>query len=155
MTIRADSKGRFAMKPGHGSEVLHIGQSESEIIAVLGKPESRTRKYEGEYYYNYPSRGLEFDFGERGGRVRYIFCFREGVRGNRQAAVVTDLGLKPGDTRQRVLRLMGNPQQQGTPVVFRDGTRFGDWVRYANGINFQFGEDGRVDMITITAPDLV
>jgi len=140
------------LKPGFGSDALHIGQSEAEVIAVLGKPESRTRKYKGQYFYNYPLRGLEVDFGERGGSVKYIFYFRGGIRGNRQAEVVTDVGVAPGDVRDKVLQLLGPPDERGAPVTLHSGTRFGEWFRYRSGINFQFGDDGRVDMITITWP---
>jgi len=142
-----------AVKAGFGSAALHIGQTEEEIKSVLGKPESRTRKYKGEYYYNYPAKGVELDFGKPGGRVKRIFFFRMGVRGNRQAQVVTDAGIKPGDTRERVLGLLGDPSEQGKPVVLNSGIRFGEWFRYSSGVNFEFGEDGRLDMITITSPD--
>lgn len=80
----------FTIKPGFGSETLHVGQTEQDVKIVLGKPESRTRKYEGQYYYNYPSKGIEVDFGGRVSGIKFIFYFREGVRGNRQAKVVTD-----------------------------------------------------------------
>ena len=139
------------MKPGFGSDVLHIGQTETEVMTVLGKPESRTKKHKGEFYYNYPKQGLELDFGSRGVAPEVHLCFRESVRGNRQAAVVTDVGLQPGDTRQRVLELMGNPEEGGAPRVPSSGIRFGEWFRYSAGINLQFGEDGCIDMITITS----
>lgn len=92
------------------------------------------------------------DFRKRGGKTKYIFYFGEGVgvRGNRQADVMTDVGIKPGDTRERVLKLHGDPHKKGAPVTLSDGTRLGEWFRYRSGINFQFGQDGRVDMITIT-----
>jgi len=72
------------------------------VVAVLGKPESRTRKYKGEYYYNYPVRGWRWISENAGGLIKHIFCFRKGFRGNRQAGVVTDLGVKPGDTQENV-----------------------------------------------------
>jgi len=121
------------------------------VAAILGKPESRTRKYEGQYFYNYPLCGLEVDFGVQGGVVTYIFCFRDGVRGNRQANVTTEGGIAPGDTKERVLAVMGEPDERGEPVSLHSGIRFGEWFRYDAGINFQFGDDGRVDMVTITA----
>jgi|ERR1035438_514183 hypothetical protein len=153
MKVHVRSLDISVVKPGFGSDALHVGQTESEVVAVLGKPESRTRKYKGEYYYNYPSKGLEVDFGKRGGLIKHIFCFRKGFRGNRQAGVVTDLGVKPGDTQENVLRLMGKPDAKGGPLTLRSGDCLAEWFRYNDGINFQFSEDGRVDMITITSPE--
>lgn len=154
MSNRLKSPDTSVIKPGFGSNALHIGQTESEVIAFLGKPESRTRKYEGQYFYNYPNQGLEVDFGKRGGRVEYIFYFREGVRGNAQANVGTDCGIRLGDTKEHVLKAYGDPDEQGAPVVLNSGSRFGEWFRYRAGINFQFGADERVDMITVTSADV-
>jgi hypothetical protein len=141
------------VKAGFGSQTLHIGQTEEQVQSVLGKPESRTRKYKGQYYYNYPGKGIEIDFGKPRGRAKHIFFFRKGVRGNRQARVLTDAGIRPGDTRERVLELLGDPGDRGNPVVLNSGIHFGEWFHYRSGINFQFGQDGRLDMITITSPD--
>ena len=140
----------WVVRSGIGADSLHIGQTEQEVLTVLGSPESTTRKYEDQYYLNYPTQGLEIDLKEHGGRIKYLYFFRSGVRGNNGARVVTSKGIRPGDTRQRVLDLLGDPDEKGSPVDLNSGTHFGEWFRYANGINFQFGKDDRVDMITIT-----
>ncbi|HZQ17926.1 MAG TPA: hypothetical protein VFA90_04325 [Terriglobales bacterium] len=152
MTENEQASGLLMIRPGYGADNLHLGQTESEIVIALGQPESRTRKYKGEYYYNYPGLGFEFDFGQRGGLVRYIFCFREGFRRNRQARVVTDRGIKPGDSKEAVLKLMGRPDAQGKATTLHFGDRLAAWFRYNDGINFQFDDDGRIEMITIAAP---
>jgi hypothetical protein len=140
------------IKPGFGCDILHLGQSELDVMSALGRPETRTEKYKGQYFYNYPSRGIEVDFARKGGVIAYLFFFREGVRGNRQANVETEQGIGPGDTKEQVLRLLGEPDENGAPEVLNSGVRFGEWFSYRAGINLQFGEDGRVNMITITSP---
>ena len=137
--------------PGYGSQTLHVGQAECEVVGALGKPESRTRKYKGQYFYNYPSRGLQVDFDQQNGeRVANLFYFRDGVGGNRQANVTTDTGIRPGDTRKKVLKLLGDSDEKGSPEILSSGARFGDRFRYRTGINLEFDEDGRVNMITVT-----
>jgi hypothetical protein len=81
-----------------------------------------------------------------------MYFFRSGVRGNQRAKVVTSHGIKPGDTQRRVLDVLGSAHKVGPPAVLNSGTRFGEWSSYASGLNFQFGEDGRIDMITVTKP---
>lgn len=152
MSTRVKNLGLSVIKAGFGSDALHIGQAEADVVSVLGKPENKTWKYKGQYFYNYPKLGVEVDFGKRGGRVKYIFYFREGIRGNHQADVVTDVGIRLGDTKKDVLKLLGDPDEMGTPITLHSGTHFGEWFRYRGGINFQFGEDERVDMITVMSP---
>lgn len=151
-TSNVGSPPSFVVEPGVGSKNLHIGQTEEEVLTVLGKPENVTRKYKGQYFYDYPSKGLEVDFGKSGGRVKYLYFFRSGVRGNQGANVVTTHGIRPGAPRRRVLELLGEPQERGAPVELNSGSRFGEWFSYASGLNVQFGEDKRVDMITVTRP---
>lgn len=151
MSKRHISSVSSVIYPGVGSDDLHLGQIQAEVVATLGKPESTTRKYEGQFFYNYPDLGIEVDFAHRGGRVAYLFFFRQGVRGNRQADVITDRGIRPGDTREKVLNLLGDPEEKGAPTILNSGKHFGEWFSYHAGINLQFGSDGRVDMITITA----
>ena len=141
----------MVLKPGFGSSTLHLGQTEAEVKAILGKPESCTRKYEGQYFFNYPLRGLQVDFGVQGGVVTYIFYFRDGVRRNCQANVLIEGGIAPGDTKEKVLARMGEPNERGEPVTLHSGIRFGEWFHYDAGITFEFGDDGKVDMVTITA----
>lgn len=143
---------KLVIEPGFGSDDLHIGQTEQEVLTVLGKPESVTRKYKGQYFYNYPSQGMEIDFGKRGGRTKFLYFFRSGVRGNQGAKVVTSHGIKPGDRQRRVLEVLGDPQKAGPATVLNSGTRLGEWFSYASGLNLQFGEDRRIDMITVTKP---
>jgi hypothetical protein len=139
----------WIMKPGFGSECLHLGQSEEHVRKFVGTPESITRKYKGQYFYNYPGLGLEVDFGERGGDAAYLFFFRQGFRGNRQGSMKTVHGISPGDKREKVLKLLGPPTSEGESVALNMGGSLDAWFQYDIGINFQFGPDDVINMITI------
>jgi hypothetical protein len=56
---KPNSSLNLVIEPGFDSEDLHIGQTEQEVVSVLGKPESVTRKYKGQYFYNYPIQGFK------------------------------------------------------------------------------------------------
>jgi hypothetical protein len=142
----------WRMKPGFGSGWLHLGQFEREVLERLGKPESVTRKYKGQYFYNYPSLGLEVDFGIRGGSIACLYFFREGFRGNRQSPMETVYGIRPGDSRERVLESLGQPTSEGKAVTLNMGGTLEAWFRYDIGINFQFASDDAINMITLTSP---
>lgn len=141
------------MTPSFGSDLLHLGQEEEEVRAQIGNPASITRRHKGQYFYNYPDIGLEVDFGTRGGRVSYLFFFRDGFRGNRPGPMETIQGIRPGDPTSKVLQLLGRPTKQGEPVKLDMGGQLEAWFHYGIGINFQFGSDDVVNMITITAKD--
>jgi len=143
------SSKRQVIRPGFGSDDLHLGQTKHDVLTLLGKPEGTTRKYKGQYFLNYPAQGLQVDLGKANGRVKYLYFFRSGVRGNRAATIVTDRGIRLGDTQQAVLKRLGEPQEKGKGVVITPRIRLGDWFHYARGITFEFGDDGRIDMITL------
>ena len=143
---------KLLIRPGFGAESLHLGQSKSGVLSTVGKPESITRKYRGQYFLNYPTQGLQVDLGRSTGSVRYLYFFRSGVRGNHAATVATDRGIRPGDTQQKVLKRLGKPQEKGSGVAITERLRLGDWFHYADGMTLEFGDDKRVDMITIARP---
>lgn len=140
---------KLVVQPGYGSEQLHLGQNEREVRDLLGAPDSITRKFEGQYFYNYHPLGIQLDFGKRGGRVRYIYFFRGGVRNYRRAKMATSDALSVGDRRSKVLSRRGRPDQKGEAFVLNWGEFSGEWMTYDDGINFQFGRDHKVDMIAI------
>ncbi|GAC1646546.1 MAG: hypothetical protein NVS9B15_04670 [Acidobacteriaceae bacterium] len=135
---------------------MHLGQSRKEIVETFGEPESITSQYRGEYYLNYPSIGFEVDIGSRNGVAKYMFFFREGVRGHSGADVILEGGLKLGDTRFQVIKILGEPSKSGDPTTLNSGESFGEWFSYSFGVNLQFGTDNRIDMITIlnSTPDV-
>ena len=141
------------IRAGFGADTLHLGQTKEELVSSIGKPESITRKYRGQYFLNYPSQGVQVDLGNSRGRVKYLYFFRRGVRGNEAAKIVTDRGIRPGDTQKKVLRRLGEPQEKGRGVVITPKLRLGDWFHYHEGITFEFGGDECIDMITITSPE--
>lgn len=151
--MRLDTLGPecWVMKPGFGSQRLHIGQPEREIEALLGSPDSITDEYRNEYYYNYPQLGLEIDFGRHGGIVKHLFCFKEGYRGNRRCPMETVHGIRPGDPKAKIVALLGEPMAQGDRRTVSTGDVIPAWFLYATGINFEFDADETVNMITITS----
>jgi len=143
---------KWLMIPGFGSSLLHRGQTELEVETVLGKRESLTRKFKGQYFYNFPSQGIEVDFGRRGGVVEYLFFFREGFRGNSKSLMFTLENIQPGDPREKVLRVFGRPQAEDQRRPFLGRRTLDAWLHYDAGINFQLGTDDCINMITICAP---
>lgn len=141
------------MRPGFGSNALHLGQTEQEVQSFLGTRESLTRKFPGQYFYNYPSKGIEVDFGCRGGLAAHLYFFRKGFRENSGSRMRTIGNIAPGETRQRVLAVFGKPQRESEALPFLHGRMIDAWSHYDIGINFQFGDDNRVNMITITHPE--
>ena len=140
------------MEPGFGSASLHLGQSEQEVEAVLGHRQSLTRKFAGQYFYNYPKLGLEIDFGQRGGNAKYLYFFRSGFRGNTSTEMFTTGNIRPGDSRSKVLDVFGKPQRESEAVPFMNRS-IDAWSHYDIGINFQFGPDDYINMITISCPE--
>jgi hypothetical protein len=160
MTAKPDSSRQrdpmmLILRPGRGSAEIYLGQNEKQVRRILGVPRSIVGKYKAQYFYNYPALGIEVDFGKKGGRAKYLYFFREGVRKHRQAAVVTTDGLKPADPRTKVLRKLGRPDRSGKGITLTDGGFFGEWMTYNQGITFEFGPDHRIDMITILRPKVL
>lgn len=142
-------KTQLVVRPGYGAKELHLRQTERRVRELLGKPESIIRKFAGQYFLNFLSKGIQVDVGKKGGRTKHIYFFRKGVNGYSEAPVVTVDGLGVADTRGKVLRLKGKPQKSGKPFVLNWGEYVGEWWFYNDGINFTFGQDHRVDMISI------
>ena len=149
MAAQGSRKKDLVVRPGYGADELHLRQTEQQVRKFLGKPESVIRRFKGQYFLNYFKKGVQVDIGKTGGRVRYIYFYREGVMDYSGARVLTLDGLTVADSRSRVLRRRGKPDKSGKPFVLNWGEYVGEWCYYQDGINFTFGRDHRVDMISI------
>jgi hypothetical protein len=138
------------VRPGQGTDEIYLGQRETEVREILGKPDHTIRRFRDSYFYIYKRKGMDLDFGKKSGKLKVIFFYRKGCEGHGAAKVITDKGVLPGDTRAKVVRTYGSPDDQHTASVFRDGFYLREWFFYRVGIQFQFGPDRRVDIISIS-----
>ncbi|MGI8835349.1 MAG: hypothetical protein ACR2H4_01780 [Pyrinomonadaceae bacterium] len=136
--------------PGYGTAEIRLGWGESQAKAVLGAPDKRIRKHKGHYFYIYKRRGMDLDFGERGGKLKVIFFFQKGVQEHDPARIVTERGIRLGDLRSRVLEVYGKPDETGEPFTLHTGEYFREWFYYSDGIQFRFNQKNTVDEISIS-----
>src|SRR6266404_3791727 len=136
--------------PGYGTNEIRLGQTESQAKAVLGMPDQRTRKHQGYYFYIYKKKGLDLDFGKRGGKLKVIFFFQKDVYEHDRAKIITDRGIRLGDSRSRVLEVYGEPDQRGESCILHNGDYFREWFFYSDGIQFSFSRHNKVDEISIS-----
>jgi hypothetical protein len=145
-----ENQSRAIIRPADGTDEVYLRTTETEVRATLGKPDHIIRKFQDSYFYIYVDKGMDLDFGKKGGRLKIIFFYRQGCEGHKGALVVTDRGVRPGDTRSKVLKIYGPPDDQHDSTSFNDGFYLREWAYYANGIQFQFGRDHRVDIISVS-----
>jgi outer membrane protein assembly factor BamE (lipoprotein component of BamABCDE complex) len=143
-------KGNSIIRPGAGSDEVYLGQTEKEVRAFLGKPNHVIRKFHDSYFYIYKDRGIDLDFGARGARLKIIFFYRDGCEEHTGARVITDKGIRLSESRSKVLRVYGTPNDRHDSSLFHDGFYLREWFYYSDGIQFQFGPDNKVDIISIS-----
>ena len=143
-------RGTTVVWPSYGTNEIRLGQTESQAKAVLGMPDQRIRKHDGYYFYVYKKKGLDLDFGKRGGKLKVIFFFQKGIYEHDRAKIITDRGIRLGDSRSKVLRSYGAPDQKGDPFILHTGNRFSEWFYYSDGIQFRFSIENKVDEISIS-----
>jgi hypothetical protein len=141
------------IRPGYGAESIHTGQSEAAVREYWGPP-AKIAKFDNAYFYVYRQFGFDVDFGRRGGTVRHINFFAEGVSGHRGANVALSEGLTLGQPLARVIELKGEPVEHLQAIVSSDGSFNGEALVYADGVFFQAGPDGRIVEITISDPSV-
>jgi len=137
----------WIVSAGKGSESLFIGETEAEVVTLLGQPQS-VSKYETHHYYLYPKLGLQVDFNPKTRKAKSLLFHRNGVNGYRQSPAETIEGLSPGAAKRAVLDALGKPDKTKT------GTSAGDWFWYQRGIQFDFDEHGVVNVMIIFDPKL-
>lgn len=136
--------------PGYGTEEIRLGQGESQAKTLFGIPDKRIRKHKGHYFYIYKKRGMDLDFGKRGGKLKVIFFFQKAVHGHDRARIATERGIRLGDLRSRVLEVYGKPDDTGEPFTLHTGEHFREWFYYSDGIQFRFNQKNKVDEISIS-----
>jgi hypothetical protein len=137
-------------RPGYGTDEIPLGLTENQVKAVLGRPDHRIRKHTGHYFYVYNKKGLDLDFGKRGGKLKVIFFFQKGVYGHDKARIQTDRGIRLGDSRSRVLEIYGQPDHKGEAFTLHTGKTFLEWFYYNVGIQFRFSVDNKVCEISLS-----
>ena len=148
---RAKSWAGGKLRPGVGTVDLYIGQSKSEVEALLGAPDEKVPSGD-QYFYVYRSRGIDVDFGASQ-RVKTLFFFGDNVEHHTRGAQVRLDGVGLGSTRSQVVKTLGRPNLEGGPV--RVGRRLKSWICYNSGIEFDLDSQGRVMIMIIFAPHLV
>jgi hypothetical protein len=145
-------KDEAIVKAGVGFEKVRLGQTENEVRMVLGKPDRVIRRFEDSYFLIYSDLGMDLDFGERGGRLKIIFFYRNGVQGHREARMRTDRGVRLGDTHSKVLSIYGDPNSRSSLTGLPSGKHPSEWIYYNEGIQFDLGVDNRVEVISVSLP---
>lgn len=142
-------KEKAVIRSGLGLNDIGLGQTEEQVRSILGRPDRTIRRLKGSYFYVYNEVGVDLDFGNRGGKVKIIFFYREGSQGHKGAQVITDRDIAPGDAGSKVLHSYGNPDQRGGPLLLPSGDYSGEWLFYKEGIQFELGVDRKVDVISV------
>lgn len=138
---------RDTVAPGHGGEKLRLGLTEAEVRGILGPP-SETANFPEYFYYIYSDRGVDVDFGRSGGRVRRLYFFRRGVDNHTFGAQVKVNGIGFDDSEPEVRAAFGSPDH--TEPLARFGKRVvRGALTYNRGVQFDFGPDGKLDVIVI------
>jgi hypothetical protein len=144
--------GELLIQPGIGLPQIQLGQKVEEVIERIGKPDKIVGKFPDAYFLIYRSQGIDLDFGKRGGKLKAIFFYREGVESHKGSKAKTDKGIRLGDTRSKVLKIYGEPAYKSGPSILIDGYYSRECFYYEDGIQFRFGKDNRVDDISISKP---
>lgn len=135
-------------KAGHGMDGITLGMPLKEVKRTLGKPDS-ANTYSEEIWWSYFALGIDCGF-YRGTKVLLALnFFRDGVAGHKAARVTTEEGLCPGVPKLVVLQRLGEPYESGSDWIDQMGVWYRSWIAYLPGIAFEFGRDGRVDVMTI------
>lgn len=135
------------LQPGVGFDDLFIGQSEGHVLDLWGEPEQREQLNDSSYLI-YKKLGLEVELQE--GRVYRLFFFaRKGANGG--AAVSVD-GITFGTQKRLVTQRLGSPAERGPGRVLSNRKYVRVWFLYPDGVQFEFGKSGKVQVITIFRP---
>jgi len=119
-----------------------------EVKNVLGRPDS-VKTYSDEIWLSFFDAGIDCCFGKTQKTLTALNFFRDGVSGHTQAQVITQDGLSPGVPKIVVLQRLGDPSQSDAAWVDRDGKWHWSWIKYPSGIAFEFGHDGKADVMTL------
>jgi hypothetical protein len=138
-------------RPGRGMENIVLGCSTEDVERVLGRPDSVT-EYSDDIWWSFFDRGIDCCFGRNEKRLTAMNFFRDGVSKHKQAKVVTESNIGPGSQRPMILERFGQPSESGDRWQDRNGIWHRAWTSYYSGIAFEFGDDDKVDIMTVLAP---
>ena len=132
--------------PGFGANNLFIGQSEGSLIDLWRIPDRKVQ-HKDSMYFIYKALALEVELCSN--RVERLF-FYAGHRpktGLRIAGMEVNFGV----SRQHVIQKFGDPERQGNGrTILNKYVRA--WLYYPTGIQFEFGKDGKLELMTIFPP---
>ena len=135
------------LQPGIGFDDLFIGQSEGHVLDLWGEPEQRERVDES-FYLIYKSRALEIELQE--GQVYRLFFFAR--KGRNRGMPVAVNGVSFSATKRQVTKSFGPPEDRGPGRVLSNRKYLRAWFLYPQGVQFEFGKSGKVELITIFRP---
>jgi len=137
--------------PGRGIEHIVLGCSTEDVEHALGEPDS-VAEYSDDIWWSFFDLGIDCCFSRNEKKLTAMNFFRDGVSKHKQAKVVTEGNVEPGSHRRMILERFGQPSESGDRWQDRNGIWHRAWIRYASGIAFEFGEDGKADIMTVHAP---
>jgi hypothetical protein len=137
---------------GYGSADLHLRGLGSRVKLLLGKPDSKKRGFGLREFWVYKHRGVDVSVSTKSGRVLSLFFYNQGADGHRRSPVITHKGLRPADSRSKVLRLYGQPTKSSEAFETQFGKYVREWFSYRSGVGFHFGSDKQVEIISIFSP---
>lgn len=145
-------EGLLALKPGFGCEELHLGQTEQQVVELLGLPEKVTRDLPDSYYYEYRAHGIDLDFGAKREPLKIIF-FRSS-RNKDALSLSARIGtVRLGSSRSEVLRQFGQPDQSGEGFVLSSGEYKGAWLYFTEGMQFDLDSSEHVETMSISSAE--
>jgi outer membrane protein assembly factor BamE (lipoprotein component of BamABCDE complex) len=143
---------QLTANPGKGTERIQLGCSQQDVRRALGKPDT-TQTYSDEIWWSFFDAGIDCGFSRASKILLAINFFRDGIAGHREAQVTTREGLGPGVSKLIVTQRLGKPDESDMGWTDQQGVWHRSWMKYHSGIAFEFGHDGRADVMTIYQPD--
>jgi hypothetical protein len=137
----------MTIRPGYGTEQLHLRQTSSDLRAKFGLPEKRWKSDGFREYWSYPKSGFECIVSTRSGIVLSIFLKAASLANS-------DASGRPmfGADEDAVLRAYSKPALEGGGSNISTGAFVGRWYSYESGIGFYFDKSGHVETISVFAP---
>jgi hypothetical protein len=135
------------LEPGFGAPDLHLGQSQGQVIDLWNEPD-RKEQLEVSQYFIYDRLKLEVEFQK--GRVERLFFFKPA--GSKGSIEIRRKQVSYGMSRTQLVRKFGKPAEQGKGRTILD-KYVRSWISYPTGVQFEFGKNGKLELITIFWPE--
>ena len=135
------------LEPGFGAPDLRLGQSEGQVIDLWNEPD-RKERLEMSHYFLYNRLKLEVEFQK--GRVERLFFFKPAD--SKRGIEILRRQVSYGMSWTQIVRKFGKPTEQGKGrTILRKYVR--SWTSYPAGVQFEFGKNGKLELITIFWPE--